>query len=89
MTQNIHFPSHRYNIVGEIELSRQIYPMCSAIYWNGSGYIMVEINTGLHMGSIKPISIQYKTLQHLLDQFDQQSVIYPVLPNTIIWWNLI
>lgn len=71
-----------YTIIKETELS--LFPECICIYYYNYKYMMVEINTGSSIRSIKPISESFKTITELMNNFDENKAIYKMLNNYII-----
>lgn len=62
------------------------FPPCICLYQNiQNGYMMVEVNTGYHKGSLKSITQSYSSYQQLIENFDQSKQHYPFLNNYIIY----
>lgn len=71
-------------LVTELELKTQSYPSCIAPYYYDHSYMMVEINTGSHKGSIKIISKSYNNIHDLIYNFNYNQSSYPLLQNYLI-----
>ncbi len=68
--------------VKESELST--FPECLCVYYYNYRYMIIEVNTGVHLGSIKPISESYKSISELMNNFDSTQSIYKMLDGVIV-----
>ena len=70
------------------QVGNEPFPTCVCPYKNRDSYMMVEVNTGYHKGSIKPITKAYPSYNKLMYSYQRnhknQSV-YPYLQNHIIY----
>ena len=82
--------SHIYisNIIKDSEIGKHILPIYVCPYKNGNKYMMVEVNTGNHKGSIIPITKTFNSLDNLLKSFNKSQTVYPVLFDHIIYNDL-
>ena len=75
--------------IKESELSSLQFPICVCVYqYNHKSFSMVEINTGLHKGSIKVVSDIYSSYDELKKSYNIYNTHYPILFDHIIYNNI-
>lgn len=75
---------HNYTIILDSQIPRLHFPACTCIYKNINTYTVVEVNTGLYIGSMKPITKIYQSIDDLLIEFANTQSSYPFLEKYII-----
>lgn len=73
-------------MISDIDVPYANLPICICIYKNNDeSYMMVEVNTGSHKGSIKPISKSYRSILELTRNFNIRDAQYRFLQKFIIY----
>lgn len=67
----------------EVPISK--LPVCICPYRIRDEYMLVELNTGLYIGSIRTITSTYPKLEQAIDQYTKNDFTYPLLQNYLIY----
>jgi len=71
--------------IKDSEVGNSNFPECVCAYRNGSTYLMVEVNTGLSVGSMKAVSLGYRSIEEMRQSYDNSKSMYPILKNYLIY----
>ena len=72
--------------IGDSQVANSHFPVCVCPYQaSNNSFMMVEVNTGYHKGSLKPISQSFSSYTELMNNFNIHSTFYPVLHNHLIF----
>lgn len=71
--------------IKDSEVANSHFPECLCAYQNGSTFMMVEVNTGLRIGSLKPVSKVYHSIEDMRRSYDISKSIYPVIEDHLIY----
>jgi hypothetical protein len=76
--------SNNLTIIKDYDVARSYFPTCVCPYKNGDSFMMVEVNTGIFKGSLKPISQVFRSFDEMYTFYDRSSTVYPILWNYLI-----